>query len=66
MVSADFDNGFDSYALDNNGEFTYSDQPGRDEQRTLAGSLRGTYSGWDSARVTSVTSGARTRSRYAL
>lgn len=65
VVSADFDNGFDSYALDNNGEFTYSDQPGRDEQRTLAGSLRGAYKGWDAARMTSVTSGARTSSRYA-
>jgi len=65
VVFADFDSGFDAYALDNNGEFTYSDQPGRDEQRTLAGSLRGTYHGWDAARVTSVTSGARTSSRYA-
>ena len=65
VVFADFDSGFDAYALDNNGEFTYSDQPGRDEQRTLAGSLRGTYHGWDAARVTSVTSGARTHSRYA-
>ncbi len=65
VVSADFDNGYDTFALDNNGEFTHSDQPGRDEQRTLAGSLRGTYKGWDAARVSSVTSGARTRSRYA-
>lgn len=65
VVAADFDNGFDEYVLDNNGKFTYSDQPGRDEQKTLAGSLRGTYRGWDSARVSTVTSGARTRSRYA-
>ncbi len=65
IVSADFDNGFDEYALDNNGEFTYSDQPGRDEQRTLAGSLRGTYKGWEAARVTSVTSVASSDSRYA-
>lgn len=65
VVSADFDNGFDSFALDNNGSLTYSDQPGRDEQRTVASSLRGTYHGLETARISSVTSGARTRSRYA-
>jgi|UniRef100_UPI00404A9361 iron complex outermembrane recepter protein len=65
VVSADFDNGFDEYALDNNGEKTYSDQPGRDEQATLAGSLRGTFNGWDELRLSTVTSGARSRSRYA-
>ncbi|MCC6416318.1 MAG: TonB-dependent receptor [Opitutaceae bacterium] len=64
VTAADFDNGFDEYALDNNGENTFSDQPGRDEQRTFAGSLRGEYRGWDAARLTSVTSGARSRSRY--
>lgn len=65
LLAADFDNGFDEFALDNNGRYTYSDQPGRDEQRTLAASLRGTYRGWDGVRFTTVTSGARTRSRYA-
>lgn len=64
VTAADFDNGFDEYALDNNGENTFSDQPGRDEQRSIAGSLRGEYLGWDAARLTSVTSGARSRSRY--
>ncbi len=65
LFAADFDNGYDEFALNNNGELTYSDQPGRDEQRTLAGSLRGTYRGFDRARFTTVTSGARTHSRYA-
>jgi outer membrane receptor protein involved in Fe transport len=65
LFATDFDNGYDEFALNNNGELTYSDQPGRDEQRTLAGSLRGTYRGFDSARFTTVTSGARTHSRYA-
>ena len=64
VVAADFDNGFDEYALDNNGELTYSDQPGRDAQRTLAGSLHGTYHGMDKVNVSSVTSGVRTRSNY--
>lgn len=64
LLVADFANGFDEFALDNNGRFTRSDQPGRDEQRSLAGSLRGTFRGWDTARLTTVTSVARTRSRY--
>jgi len=65
LLYADFDNGYDEFALNNNGRLTYSDQPGRDEQRSLAGSLRGTFSGLDAARLTTVTSVARTRSRYA-
>ncbi|MFM9030217.1 MAG: TonB-dependent receptor plug domain-containing protein, partial [Opitutaceae bacterium] len=41
LVHADQRNGFDEFALDNNGRYTYSDRPGRDEQKSLAGSLRG-------------------------
>lgn len=37
---ADLDNGYDAWAVDNNGERTYSDKPGLDAQRTAAGSLR--------------------------
>jgi iron complex outermembrane receptor protein len=65
LLAANFDNGYDEFALDNNGERTFSDQPGRDEQRSLAASLRGTFRGLEGARFTTVTSGARTRSRYA-
>lgn len=65
VLAADFANGYDEFALDNNGRFTSSDQPGADIQRSLAASLRGTYAGWDGVRFTTVTSGARTRSRYA-
>lgn len=65
LLYADFDNGYDEFALNNNGRLTYSDQPGRDEQRSLAASLRGTYRGFAGARLTTVTSVARTRSRYA-
>jgi iron complex outermembrane receptor protein len=64
VLAADFDNGYDEFALDNNGKYTYSDQPGRDEQQSVAASLRGTYSGWDGVRFSTVTGGARTRSRY--
>ncbi|MBI2517058.1 MAG: TonB-dependent receptor [Opitutae bacterium] len=65
LFAADFDNGYDEFALNNNGRLTYSDQPGRDEQRSLAASLRGTFRGLEGARFTTVTSVARTRSRYA-
>lgn len=65
LLYVDFDNGYDEFALDNNGKLTYSDQPGRDEQRSFAGSLRGTYHGLEGARLTTVTSVARTRSHYA-
>ncbi|MDP1580092.1 MAG: TonB-dependent receptor [Candidatus Didemnitutus sp.] len=58
------DNGYDEFALNNNGRFTYSNQPGRDEQRSLAASLRGTYRGWDAARFTTVTSMAWVDSIY--
>ncbi len=65
VLAADFENGYDEFALDNNGRYTYSDQPGFDTQESLAASLRGTYRGWDGVRFTTVTSGARTDSRYA-
>ncbi len=64
LLYADFDNGFDEFALNNNGRLTYSDQPGRDEQRSRAASLRGTFSGFTGARLTSVTGGSWTKSRY--
>ncbi len=64
LLAADFDNGYDEFALDNNGRHTFSDQPGQDAQKSVAASLRGAYSGWEGVRVTSVTSAARTRSRY--
>ena len=64
LLFADADNGFDEFALDNNGERTFSDQPGRDEQRSHAGSVRGTFSGVAAARFTTVTAASRTKSRY--
>ncbi len=64
VLWSDVNNGFDEFALDNNGRNTYSDQPGRDEQRSVAASLRGTYTGLAGLRVTTVTSGANAESRY--
>lgn len=64
LLASELDNGFDDFALDNNGRLTYSDQPGRDEQSSLAASLRGTWTGWPGLRLTSVTGGTRVDSRY--
>ncbi|MFM2170977.1 MAG: hypothetical protein RI957_1206 [Verrucomicrobiota bacterium] len=58
------DNGYDEFALDNNGWNTYSDEPGRDFQRSIGGSVRVTYDGWQGVRLTSITSGTFTDSFY--
>jgi iron complex outermembrane receptor protein len=55
---SDVDNGFDDFALDDNGYFTYSDQPGQDKQRSFATSVRGVYTGLANARFTTITSGS--------
>jgi len=65
LLFSDQSNGYDEFALDNNGETTFSDQPGRDEQRSRGASLRGTYTGFAGARFTAVTGGSWTKSRYA-
>lgn len=64
LLYAEADNGYDEFALDNNGTTTFSNRPGRDEQRSLAGSLRGTWTGLPGVRVTTVTAGQATKSRY--
>ncbi len=61
---ADIDNGFDEFALDNNGRRTFSDEPGRDFQRSTGGSVRTTFSGWDHVTLTSITTGTWTDSFY--
>lgn len=63
VVYSDVNNGFDEFALDNNGERTFSDQPGRDEQRSTGASLRGTYSG-GAVRLTTITTGSEVDSVY--
>ena len=64
FLFSDVNNGFDEFALDNNGTRTFSDQPGRDEQRSQAASLRGVFTGFAGARFTTVTGGSRTKSIY--
>jgi outer membrane receptor protein involved in Fe transport len=64
VLLADADNGYDEFALDNNGRFTFSNEPGRDRQESRAGSLRGVYSGWQDVRFTTVTSVTGTDSIY--
>lgn len=64
LLYSHLDNGYDVFALDNNGRSTYSDQPGRDEQESRAASLRGTYSGSPTVRFTTITSGAAVDSTY--
>jgi iron complex outermembrane recepter protein len=64
FLFSEVDNGFDEFALDNNGYHTFSDQPGRDRQKSLAGSLRGAYTGFSGVRLTSVTSATRVDSVY--
>jgi len=53
----DFDNGYDTFSLDNTRE-TYSDQPGFDQQETAAFSAKFTYQGFDSATILAIVSNA--------
>lgn len=64
VLYSDLDNGYDVFALDNNGHDTFSDQPGRDAQESRAGSLRGTFTGSPVVRFTTITSGASVDSVY--
>ncbi|MEM8868351.1 MAG: TonB-dependent receptor [Verrucomicrobiota bacterium] len=64
LFYADADNGYDEFSLDNTGFDTFSDQPGRDEQESLAGSLRGSWTGADSFELTSITSYSDSDSLY--
>lgn len=57
-------NGYDEFALDNNGRNTFSNRPGRDEQRSAAASLRGTYRGGAATRFTTVSQASRVDSVY--
>ncbi len=64
VLYSDVDNGYDEFALDNNGRRTFSDQPGRDRQESMAGSLRGTYTGFTGVRFSTVTSVSEVDSAY--
>jgi outer membrane receptor protein involved in Fe transport len=64
VLYSELDNGFDEFALDNNGTRTISDRPGRDTQDSWAASLRGTFSGFAGVRLATVTAGTRIDSVY--
>lgn len=64
ILYADFDNGYDEFALGNTEFKTFSDSPGKDVQKTKAGSLRTTWFGQDDFTLTSVTSIVETDSLY--
>jgi outer membrane receptor protein involved in Fe transport len=66
LLYADADNGYDEFSLNNTEFDTFSDEPGRDEQETLAGSIRGTWSGHDDVELLTVTSYATTDSLYSF
>lgn len=66
IFHSDLNNGFDEFALDNNGRFTFSDEPGRDLQRSTGGSIRATYSGWKNLTLTSITTGTYTDAFYSF
>jgi len=53
----DFDNGYDTFSLDNN-RVTYSDEPGFDQQDTKAFSAKFTYEGFESATLLAILSHA--------
>jgi len=62
LFYADANNGYDEFSLNNAGFTTVTDQPGRDEQVSLAGAIRGTWTGLDHIDVTSITSYTTTNS----
>jgi outer membrane receptor protein involved in Fe transport len=64
LLFSELSNGYDEFALDNNGKLTFSDQAGRDDQRSRAASVRATFSGIEGARLTSVTSASWVKSHY--
>lgn len=64
FLYADADNGYDEFSLGNTKFDTFSDEPGRDEQETVAGSIRGTWTGLDDVDFTTITSYTDTDSLY--
>jgi outer membrane receptor protein involved in Fe transport len=66
LFYADLDNGYDEWSLNNTGFTVYSDLPGRDEQESFAGSLRGSYNGFDSTRLTTITSFSKNDNLYSF
>ena len=64
FLYADADNGYDEWSLNNTRFDTYSDEPGRDEQETFAGAIRGTWTGLADIDVTTITNYSTSDSTY--
>lgn len=65
LLHADFDNGYDAWTLDNNGETTLTDKPGFDSQKTQAASLKILLEQAETYDVTLLTSYAQSDTRHA-
>lgn len=65
-LMADINDGYDAWAVDNNGSVTYSDKPGRDAQETAAGSIRVTGDLGDILTFVSITGIANTDSLFSF
>ena len=57
LLHADFDNGYDAFAIDNSLD-TLSDRPGRDAQRSDGAFLDASWSGWPILELRSITTWA--------
>ncbi len=64
LFYADVDNGYDEFSLTNSDFETFSDEPGRDAQESLAGSVKGVWEGPGAVRFTTVTSATSSDSIY--
>ena len=64
FLYADFNNGYDEWSLENTEFDVFSDEPGRDEQESLAGAIRVTWAAMDTVKVTSITNYSTTDSLY--
>ncbi|MCF1439983.1 MAG: TonB-dependent receptor plug domain-containing protein, partial [Shewanella sp.] len=65
LIHGDFDNGYDAWSLDSNGEHTYTDRPGFDTQITNGSGLKLSWGGHDAFMLESITSFADTEQRHA-
>jgi len=63
LFFANADNGYDEWSLDNTRFNTFSDEPGRDEQQSLAGSLKGSWTGLRNINITANTGFTLTNGR---
>lgn len=65
LIHGDFDNGYDAWSLDSNGDNTYTDRPGMDTQTTNGAGLKLSWDAHKAFSVESITSFADTEQRHA-